>query len=581
MPLTLPPAPSAVRLANGAPGPKYWQNRADYDLHATLDTGTHAVHGSMTLRYTNHSPDTLPILWMQTEHDPNEPIQQFVQSVHGTLVPLTLENHNTETKVTLAEPILPGATAEFHVQWSFVLRPGEGGHRQGRDGMRYQIAQWYPRVNVYDDVKGWNIEPYTTGAEFYLEYGDYTLTVTVPAGYIMAATGTLDNPKDVLTSTEIARLKQALIADTVIHVITAAELANGTARPKHDGMLTWRWHARNVRDAVWAAAPSFRWDATHWRGVLAQAFFPDSTAAAWEDAADMVRTSLQEYSDHWFPYPYPQATVVQGPIRGMEYPMISWIPFFPGKPRLYMSITHEVGHNWFPMIVGSNERVHAWMDEGVNQFINSFSESRRYPEQGSQEARARAYVQVIEQLIVSGSDAALETGQGTGNVGVAYTKTAGVLEMLRSDILGPALFDRGLRIYVQRWAYKHPTPMDFFRTMNDVAGRNLDWFWREWFLATPKFDQAIDSVRVVSSAQATHITVVYGNRQAGVMPLVVRFTFSDGTTRDFTYPVEIWKHGATYTAPYDVSGKTVRQIWIDPDQHFVDIDRTNNRWVAR
>ncbi|HXC24632.1 MAG TPA: hypothetical protein VNU46_01870, partial [Gemmatimonadaceae bacterium] len=226
----------------------------------------------------------------------------------------------------------------------------------------------------------------------------------------------------------ITRLKQALTADTVIHVITAAELANGTARPTHDGMLTWKWHANNVRDAVWAAAPSFRWDATHWQGALAQAFFPDSTAVSWDEAADMVRTSLQEYSEHWFPYPYPQATVVQGPITGMEYPMISWIPFFPGKPRLYYSITHEVGHNWFPMIVGSNERVHTWMDEGVNQFINSFS---------------------------------------------------------------------------------------------------------------------------------------------------------DSTTQEFTYPAEIWKHGATYTASYDFPGKTVKQIWIDPDRHFVDIDRTNNKWVAQ
>ena len=580
-PLTLPPAPSAVRLANGAPGPKYWQNRADYDIQATLDTGTQTVRGSMTLRYTNNSPDALPILWIQTEQDPNEQIQQFTQSVHGKFVPLTLENHNTETKVTLAEPIKPGTTVEFHVQWSFVIRPGEGGGRMGRDGMRYQIAQWYPRVNVYDDAKGWNTEPYTTGAEFYLEYGDYTLAVTVPAGYIMAATGTLDNPQEVLTATEIARLAQARTADTVIHVITAAELANGSARPTHEGMLTWKWHAKNVRDAVWAAAPAFRWDATHWKGVLTQAFFPDSTAVSWDEAADMVRTSIQEYSDHWFPYPYPQATVVQGPITGMEYPMISWIPFFPGKPRLYYSITHEVGHNWFPMIVGSNERMHAWMDEGFNQFINSFAEARRYPENGSQEARTQAYIREIGQSIVAGSDEQLETGQVTGNGGAEYTKTAGILEMLRANVLGPELFDKALRIYVQRWAYKHPTPQDFFRTMNDVGGHNLDWFWREWFLETPKFDQAIDSVHVTPSANGTHVTVVYQNKQRGVIPLLVRFTFSDSTTKDVTYPADIWKNGAIYSASYDFPEKTVKQIVIDPTRQFVDVDRTNNKWTAQ
>jgi hypothetical protein len=580
-PLTIGPAPSQTRLANGAPGPKYWQNRADYNIQAVLDTATHTVRGSMTFRYTNNSPDALPILWMQTELDPNETIQQFTQSVNGKFVSLTLENHNTETKVTLAQPIKTGTTAEFHIQWSFVILPGQGGGRMGRDGMRYQIAQWYPRVNVYDDVKGWNTEPYTTGAEFYLDYGDYNLSVTVPAGYIMAATGTLDNPKEVLTATEIARLKQALTADTVIHVITAAELANGSARPKHDGTLTWKWHAKNVRDMVWAAAPSFRWDATHWKGVLAQAFFPDSTAVSWDEAADMVRTSLQEYSELWFPYPYPQATVVQGPITGMEYPMIAWIPFFPGKPRLYYSITHEVGHNWFPMIVGSNERVHTWMDEGFNQFMNSFAEARRYPENGSQEARTSAYVRQIGQSMVSGRDTPLETGQVIGNSGAEYMKTAAVLEMLRRDVMGPELFDKGMRTYVQRWAYKHPTPMDFFRTMNDVAGKNLDWFWREWFLETPQFDQAIDSVAVTSSGNAEHVTVGYRNKQAGVMPLLVRFTFSDSTTKDFTYPADIWKSDAMYTASYDFSGKTVKQIQIDPERHFIDVGRTDNTWVAK
>ena len=577
-PLTLGPAPSRTRLANGAPGPKYWQNRADYDLHATLDTATHTVNGSLTLRYTNNSPDVLKTMWFQTEQDPDEPISRFAQEVHGKFVPVKLENHNTETEVTLTAPILPKQTATFQIEWHFD-KPHGG--RMGWDGTRYQIAQWYPRPNVYDDVKGWNTEPYTTGAEFYLEYGDYTLSVTVPAGYIVAATGTLDNAQDVLTPTEISRLAQAATSDTVIHVITDAELKNGSARPRHDGTVTWKFHAKNVRDMVWAGAPEFQWDAMHWKNVLTQAFYPVSASSSWDEAADMVRTSIQEYSEHWFPYPYPQASVVQGPITGMEYPMISWIPFFPGKPRLYYSITHEVGHNWFPMIVGSNERVHTWQDEGFNQFINTFAEARRYPKNGDQMTRGQAKIRALGQSIAQGQDEVLETGQVIGNSGAQYEKTAAVLQMLRNDVMGPATFDKGIQTYVKRWAFKHPTPMDFFRTMNDVGGKNLDWFWREWWLETPKFDQSIDSVAVTPSGNGSHVAVVYGNKQAGVMPLLVRFTFSDSTTQDFAYPADIWKSGATYTASYDFPGKAVKEIRIDPERHFIDVVRANNSWTAK
>ena len=576
-PLALGPAPSQTRLANGAPGPKYWQNRADYDLKGTLDTATKTLRGSMTVRYTNNSPNALPFLWFQTENK-GEVIDRFDQVISGKTVPLK-NDHPTgdvfELQVTLAQPLKPGQTATFQVVWHCPVKRGQ------RDGTLYEIAQWYPRLNVYDDVKGWNTESYATGAEYFLEYGDYTMEVTLPAGYIMAATGTLDNPKDVLTPTELSRLAVASKADTVVRVVTAAELQSGAARPTQRGTLTWKFHSKNTRDMVWCAAPDYQWDATSWHGVLAQAYYRPSATATWDEAADMARMSIQEYTERWFPYPYPQISAVEGPEEGMEYPMLSMVSKYNDKPQLYDVITHEVGHNWFPMIVGSNERVHTWMDEGFNQFINTFSNARRYPKLGDQTARGQFYVRWLGQTMVSGKDERLETGQVIGNTGAQYFKTAAVLEMLRHDVMGPEAFDKGLRTYVQRWAYKHPTPMDFFRTMSDAAGKNLDWFWREWFLEAPSFDQAIDSVQVTPSGTTTHVRVVYGNKAAGVMPLLVRFTFTDSTKQDFTYPVDIWKAGPTYVATYDFPGKTVKEIRIDPERHFIDVARKDNLWVAK
>lgn len=281
---------------------------------------------------------------------------------------------------------------------SGARRGAHGSARAALRGQLYEIAQWYPRFNVYDDVKGWTTEPYTTGAEFYLEYGDFSLAVTVPAGYVVAATGTLDNPNDVLTPAEISRLAVAARSDTVVRVITASELARGAARPTRVGTLTWKFHARNVRDMVWCASPDFQWDATSWRGILAQAYYePARAPASWRQAADMARTSIMEYSTRWYPYPYPQVSVVEGPVYGMEYPMLSMDGDVDGEPPLYGVITHEVGHNWFPIVVGSNERGHTWMDEGINDFINTFSEARRDPALGDQPTRGQRDIRQLGQ----------------------------------------------------------------------------------------------------------------------------------------------------------------------------------------
>ena len=408
--------PSLTRSASGAPGPRYWQNRADYDLRATLDTTAKAVSGEMTLRYTNNSPDTLTFLWLQTEQNAFRPnsLNSFIFPQNsrfgarafdggytfsrieqvfpggggkGRRVPTTSRDNETVLKINLAEPLAPGKTATLDVAYRFLV-PEHGADRMGRDGALYEIAQWYPRVAVYDEIHGWNIEPYLGQGEFYEDYGDYTLALTVPAGYIVTATGALENPREVLTATEIARLAVAAKGEKVVRIVTADELKSGAARAKTDGMLTWKFRARGVRDAVWAASPEFQWDASSYKGSYAFAYYRPSAAASWDDAADMARMSIQEYSERWFPYPWPHISAVEGPISGMEYPMLAMENKSETKPDLYNVVTHEIGHQWFPMIVGSNERAYMWQDEGFNTFINTFSEARRFPAIGDQMKRA-------------------------------------------------------------------------------------------------------------------------------------------------------------------------------------------------
>ena len=607
--LHLYPSPNVYRTGGGRSGAQYWQQRADYDLHATLDTANKSLSATMTLRYTNNSPDTLKFIWVQTEQNAFRPgslntfvfapgsrfgsrnfvggdkIDEFSEVVNGKKTPLKLRDHGTVTKVDLAQPLAPGKTATLDAAWHFAI-PVHGADRMGRDGSLFELAQWYPRVNVYDDVRGWNTEPYLGQGEFYLEYGDFKLSVTVPAGYIVAATGTLENPRAVLTPTQISRLAKAAKSDTPVAIITAADLTSGAARPRTTGTMTWEFKANHVRDVAWAASPDYQWDVSSYKGALAQAYYRPSAAINWDDGADQARMSIQEYSERWFPYPYPQISVVEGPISGMEYPMLAMETKSRDKPDLYNVITHEVGHNWFPMIVGSNERMNFWQDEGFNTFINTFSEARRYPQNGNQMQRAaeeRAQIEATQRAnidvpIIQGPDRIAPNKLGF----TEYTKPSVGLQLLRQEILGPEAFDEAFRAYIQRWAFKHPTPTDFFRTMESVSGTRLDWFWREWFYTTAHFDQAVDSVETSDSAGVQHVVVVYGNHARGVLPIRARFTFTDGSTEDVDYPALVWStNSSRYTREYDFSGKKIARIDIDPDHRLIDIDRTNNTWIAK
>jgi Peptidase family M1 domain len=610
-PLVLP-TPNEFRAGSGAPGYKYWQNRADYTLRTTLDTAATSVTTDMTLRYTNNSPDTLRFIWLQTEQNafkakslnslifPEESrfgargfdggyVFSRIEQRLGTAtaprrVKLVTRVNETVTKVDLAEPLAPGRSATIDMSYRFTV-PEHGADRMGREGALYEIAQWYPRVAVYDDVRGWNIEPYLGQGEFYLDFGDYTLEITVPAGYIVAATGSLENPRDVLTNAQLARLAIAAYSDTVIRIVTAAELTSGAARPRKTGMLTWKFAAKNVRDAVWAASPEYQWDASSWKGIYAFAYYRPSAAVNWHDAADQSRMSIEEYSERWFPYPWPHISAIEGPISGMEYPMIAMENKSADVYDLYNVVTHEIGHMWFPMIVASNERAFMWQDEGFNTFINTFSEARRYPAKGSQMERAAEERGTVEQVMKAAVEGPIVTSPDRIDpqlLGVsAYVKPSVGLQLLRQEILGEAAFDDAFRTYIRRWAYKHPTPADFFRTMEDVGGRRLDWFWRGWFLENARYDQAVDTVVMRKDGDSTRVIVAYGNRDRGVLPIRARFTFTDGSTEDYQYPAEVWStNSVRYIRRYSFAGRTLSKVEVDPDRRLPDISRGNNSWIS-
>jgi hypothetical protein len=547
----------------------------------------------MLLRYTNNSPKKLDYLWFDTEQNDyrkrgpgadsanayGDVIDRFIEVVDGTSKHVQLEDrHEGKTKVILPVPLKPGQTVTFQVAWHFIVPPHS--FEMGRQGSLYQIAQWYPRPNVYDDVTGWSKGAGTV----YAEFGDYKLSVTVPSDYIVVSGGKLDNPTDVLTTAEFTRLTQANKSDTTIHIVTASELTDGSAHLKHDGMVTWKFHAKNIRAMVWSASPEYLWDATSWKGISAQAFYRPSKAKTWWEVADMARMSIQEYSERWFQYPYQQISVAEGPVGGgQEYPAITFVGTFRDNYVTYTIVTHEVGHSWLPMIAGGNGAKHPWMHEGINTFISTFSEGRRYPEKGDQTARADKDRQEIEERIAQHKDFVMDDDWDhlPAEEYLAYDKPAGVLQMLRRDVMGPQLFDKGLRLYIQRWAYKHATPQDFFRTMDNVAGRPLQWFWREWFLETAGFDQGVDSVSQTAQGLQgnTQVRVVYGNHAHGVMPILARLTLSDGTIRNFSYPAESWRANSTrYVVTYTLPQK-VTKIELDPEHHLVDTDRKNNVWT--
>jgi hypothetical protein len=594
-PLELP-APNSFRTASGAPGRDYWQQRVDYLIAASLDTATHTISGRETIHYRNNSPDTLRVLWLQLDQNLYRPDSRgarrfpdagrakpagFVggytiarlSSTAGGAIRLATELHGT----MLGRPLASGDTTVLEIDYHYQI-PGNGSQRTGRErlasGWLYAVAQWFPRLAVYDDLAGWNIDEYLGQGEFYLEYGDIDFAITLPRNFVVAGTGALQNAAEVLTGVERSRLTAARTSDTAVAIISRTEAGSAATRPAGTApTLTWRFHASNVRDVAWAASPAFEWQASGWNGILMQTFHPPEAHADWRKAIGTVRRSISDYSTRWFPYPWPAAIAVAAPLAsGMEYPMLAFDPLDRGGVALDRVILHELGHQWFPMIVGSNERRHAWMDEGFDTFINWIGIGRR--PSGNGRGAPRWLAGGRPGPIVQRADSVAPDAYDP----IEYSAPDEGLELLRFEILDDTTrFDQAFKEYIRRWAYKHPSPADFFRTMNDVLGQDLSWFWRGWFYRTDLVDQAVDSVTVSSSGSGPATHVFLASLGQLPMPVKLRLTFADGTTEDAKLPVDVWRGGARYR--YD---RTFRQplvaLEIDPLQNFPDVQRGNNSW---
>mgnify|MGYP006269127669 FL=1 len=609
------PAPNAYRAAAGRPGADYWQQRADYDIAVRLNPTTHRVTGTETITYTNNAPQDLQRLWVQLDQNlfkPDSrgaritpPDARFSGAFEGggysiTRVTLTRDGEtvtpeyvidDTRMRIALAEPLAAqGGTLELNIEFSFTV-PEYGADRMGRldveQGMVYEIAQWYPRMYVFDDVHGWNPLPYLGQGEYYTEFGDFEVDITVPRDFIVAATGTLLNPDEVLTATQRDRLDRARSSAEPVMIIDSTEVGQPGTRPEGDGPLTWRYRANDVRDFAWATSQAFIWDAARAdaRGsdVLAMSLYPKEGIGSaqnpgWEESTRYVQHSIAHYSDQWEAYPYPVAINVAGVVGGMEYPQIAFCSVNARGRGLFGVTDHEFGHAWFPMLVGSDERRHAWMDEGLTTFLNFYSGLDFYD--GTPQAGMQRYAQLVartmqssiaDQPILTYADRIRREGLGF----LAYRKPAGGLILLREYILGPERFDAAFRAYIDRWAYKHPKPADFFRTMEDVAGEDLDWFWRGWFYSTSTLDQAITGVEASTASAPTRITVA--QRDDLLLPVEMRITYGDGTTEQRRIPVEAFFTSDTFDVTV-AAGRTVQQVQLDPRSILPDVDRANNRW---
>jgi len=606
----------ATRSANGAPSPSYWQNRADYTLAVKLDTATNEMAGSDIIRYTNNSPDSLHSLWLYLEQQtyradarsnyyttpaPNRHTEGYkVESVKVQQGDATADADYiiTDTRLQIRlRQALPGRGGKISIiiHYHYVV-PGDFGNRtdyvETRNGKIYEIAQWYPRMCVYDDRGGWNTLPFLGSGEFYCEYGDFDYRVTVPWDMIVAGSGELQNPQEVLTAQENSRLNAARASDATVMIRNAAEVGAASSRPVHQGMLTWHFKMYNTRDVAFGASRAYVWDAARvnlpeGKKSLAMSVYPVESAGAdaWGRATEYLKGSMEYFSTQWFTYPYPVAVNEAGIAGGMEYPGIVFDGITDKGKELYWVTAHEIGHNWFPMIVGSDERTYGWMDEGFNTFIDVyasdvFNKGEFAPKRDGEYAPGGGNpVDEILPLLkdpeapvmLTRADAIPEKYRHP----MVYFKPALGLVLLREQILGRERFDYAFRRYIRSWAYHHPGPYDFFRTMDNEAGEDLSWFWREWFFHNWSLDLAVQGVQ--NTASGADVTIANLDQMA--MPAVLELVWKDGTKQRVPLPVETWLQDGTRTLHFPAT-QPLAAVTIDPDHVLPDENRGNNAWKS-
>jgi hypothetical protein len=613
-PLTLPDPVNSYRSSNGAPGPDYWQNSADYEIKANLDTSAKQLSATEVITYTNNSPNELPSLWVQLDQNTyrkdarsntmgGRQRTEFTDGIVFDSVEIEASGHaakavyivsDTRMQIRLAQPLKGrGGVLKIHIVYHYAI-PGTWGGRtswgMSEKGEIYDIAQWYPRMAVYDDLRGWDTQPFI-GSEFYLEYGNFDYSVTAPSSMIVVGSGELMNPQEVLTKTQIDRLAQARASDKTVMIRSADEINDPASRPRSSSILTWHFHMDKTRDVSFSASNVFIWDAARINlpdgaKSLAMSAYPVESAGedAWGRSTEYLKDAVERFSQKWLPYPYPAAINVAGFSSGMEYPGIVFDGIRDKTKQLFWITAHEIGHTWFPMVVGSNERRNAWMDEGINTFIDTF-ESDEFqggvygPKRDSEYSAGGEPPDTILKVL-NNPDAPPILTRADGFPGalthpVNYFKAAYGLTLLREQILGPERFDWAFRKYIRDWAYKHPSPSDFFREMESEGGEDLSYFWRGWFMNNWTLDMAVTDAQYVKGDYRQGVTVTIANLGQLVLPNTVQVNFQDGSSTRVKLPVETWlsKSAYTFTLP---SGQPILSVVLDPDHAIPDNDRGND-----
>ncbi|MCH2217874.1 MAG: M1 family metallopeptidase [Flavobacteriales bacterium] len=684
------PTPNNQRNASGAPGYEYTQQKVDYVMDIVLDEKTNRIYGNEVITYHNNSNDYLEYLWVQLDQNMRAPDSktplaqsqgarpfiptskykddylsdgkdfgfkiQAVKKADGSALSHTI--NRTMMRINLPEPLAPSKSYQFSIQWNYlinnsVIDGGRSGFESFPDGNNnYTIAQFFPRLAVYDNVEGWQNMQFWGRSEWALEFGDYDVRITVPADHVLEATGELQNPKKVLSKEQRKRFEQARTSFTDPVFIVTQEEAEAAEKNRSNKTKTWHFNAKNVRDFAWASSRKYIWDAMavniNGKTVMAISLYPKEGNPLWEEhSTRVVANTLEEYSKMTFDYPYSKAISVHADRQGMEYPMICFNYGRPNPDGTYSErtkrgmigvITHEVGHNFFPMIVNSDERQWTWMDEGINSFVEILAELDYDPNffTGNLPKDIVRYMSIDQENL----SPIMSQGDYVKNFGPnAYTKPAAGLYMLRQTIMGPELFDYAFRTYAQRWMFKHPTPADFFRTMEDASAMDLDWFWRGWFYTTDYNDVGIKEVKPLyltdkpnersqqlmeqypeyfkSQGPLVFMTdkkedavnpesltdyiatlseeekmslkdtpkymyqVTFEKPGGLVLPLIVEMTYADGTKERQTFPAQIWMKNDEEAKRVFATAKEVINFTVDPDLETADIDMSNNSWPKK
>ena len=604
-----------TRTRIGQPGASNWVQHARYRIAASLDVRASRLAGRETVIYLNRSPDTLRTLAIHLRQNlfaAASPRRESVPITGGvTLGRVAVDGRalsesadttrpsysvdGTIMWLRLPAPLVPADSVRLELAWSFTPPPTPSDGREGRDGHVFFLGYWYPEVAVYDDVHGWVADPYLNGAEFYMDPADYDVRITVPHGWVVGATGTLVDSAAVLSPRARAALAQARRSGQVVRVVTPGA---GAASAFAGSGATAEWHftADSVRDFAWGTSDDYAWDATRALVPNGQRAAPDTVAinsffrltakaAAWsKGGARFTRDAIEQMSAYLWPYPWPSMTSMEGVIQGggMEYPMMTLMQPWADTLSLAGDLMHETGHMWFPMQVGTNETRHPWMDEGLTQFDVAqgmralYGEPRAGGRPNDSEAGQRALF--LGAARGGGDEPLMRYGDLSASdlyFITYYDKTAQVLAALRA-VVGPDVFHRALREFGRRWIGRHPYPVDFFNTFDDVAGRDLSWFWDTWFYRAWSLDQALGKVR----DDGDSVAITIEDRGLAPMPVLLAVTRADGTVQRVDVPVDVWLGGARTHVVRVARAPAITRIAIDPDGAFPDLDRTNQVWTA-